>query len=152
MSNYKEYNAPMVGQAGCTYSSLRDTYDGMTPSHEMQGMANYTVPKLCPDSVDGPSYPPRYDTLSHGQQYACGGYFSVKGAYPFADCTSCKADYVQRPCTGDISGACKPGSQQPSCRADYTSRSYDVESRSASCTVPSSSAKLEKYNSGRRFY
>ena len=53
-------------------------------------MGSYIVPKLCPDGA-APNYPPRCDTFTHGQNYLCGGYFSMQGAYPLADCTSCKA-------------------------------------------------------------
>jgi hypothetical protein len=103
MAQYREYQKPTVGQAGCTYSRLGNVYQG-----QMAGGAaaqnNYIVPKLCPNGP-GPNYPPKYDTLSHGQAYQCGGYFGLSGAYPFADCQNCQADYVQRPCKANINCA-----------------------------------------------
>lgn len=93
MSN--EYQAPTVGQARCTYSNLGSIYGSRGATTQ------YTVPALCPNNPNAPSYPPRTDTLSHGQSApGCGGYFSMKSAYPFADCTSCNAPYAQRPCAG----------------------------------------------------
>lgn len=108
MSQYRDYSAPTVGQSRCSYSSLANVYSGRSAGNETMNMANYVVPKLCANGSQFglPSYPPPYDTLSHGQQYACGGYFGFAGAYPFANCTSCKADYIQRPCKGDIFNQC----------------------------------------------
>jgi hypothetical protein len=95
------YNGSTVNQTGCTYSRLGSIYSGMSAGQDVK-QDMYIVPKLCPDGP-GPSYPPQYDTLSHKQQYLCGGYFNVRGAYPFSDCSSCKAEYVQRPCKGVLS-------------------------------------------------
>jgi hypothetical protein len=88
-----------VGQNACTYSQLAGVYGANTPA-----AGQYTVPLLCPNSKSGPSYPPRHDTFSHGLTTPiCGGYFNLKSAYPFADCTSCNAPYIQKPCNGKIS-------------------------------------------------
>lgn len=105
MAQYREYQAPIVGQARCTYSNLRNIYMGQQADGVVPSQSEYIVPKLCPNGA-GPNYPPRYDTLSHGQNYLCGGYFSLKGAYPYATCTSCQSDYVKRPCSGNIYGVC----------------------------------------------
>lgn len=83
-----EYQQPTVGQDGCTYSSLGSTYSGQDASGLVADMTQYLVPKYCPNGPS-PNYPPRYDTLSHGQKYQCGGYFTLKSAFPQADCTSC---------------------------------------------------------------
>ena len=94
--NRSEYQAPMVGQSKCTYSNLSTTYGSNVSTN------NYTVPLLCPNSATtGASYPPRPDTFSHGQSMpSCTGYFSMKSAYPEANCESCSIQYVQRPCQG----------------------------------------------------
>lgn len=105
MAQYREYQAPTVGQSGCTYSSLANTYAGKMAGRESAPMAMYVVPKLCAGG-QGPQYPPAYNTFSHGQQYNCGGYFNIKGAYPFATCNSCKLDFTERPCKGNILGQC----------------------------------------------
>lgn len=89
-----------VGQKQCTYSSLGNTYSGMIPNNQLQH-AMYTVPNFDPNGT-GPSYPPKRDTLAHGQQYLCGGYFTLKSAYPYATCTSCGVKYEQRPCDGKL--------------------------------------------------
>ena len=107
MSQYKEYSKPTVNSALCTYSSLGGTY-GPNSSSAVASSGTYVVPKLCPGSSQGLSYPPRYDTLSHGTGAGCGGYFHLNSAYPAATCTSCSAEYVQRPCTGNIHSACAP--------------------------------------------
>lgn len=115
MSQYKEYSKPMVGNPGCTYSNLVGTYANgqQMLQNAVPGMNQYDVPKMCP-SGSAPNYPPRYDTLSHGQNYLCGGYFSMKGAYPQADCTSCNAPYTKRPCDGHIDcSAPAPAPQEP---------------------------------------
>lgn len=100
MAQIRDYQGPTVGQAGCTYSRLGNIYSGQTAGKNV-AQNNYLVPKLCPNGA-GPNYPPKYDTLSHGQQYQCGGYFNVQGAYPLADCKSCNVEYVQRPCKDNI--------------------------------------------------
>ncbi len=100
MSNLRDYNAPTVGQAGCTYSRLGSIYSGQMAGAIPQD-GSYLVPKYCPGGP-GPNYPPKYNTLSHGQDYMCGGYFNVTGAYPYADCTSCKTGFVSRPCKSTI--------------------------------------------------
>lgn len=112
MAQYRDYQGPTVGQSGCSYSSLRNVYSGQSASGESAQMANYIVPKLCPNGA-APNYPPRYDTLSHGQNYLCGGYFNMQGAYPLASCTDCKADYIQRPCTGNIARSCQTTPPSP---------------------------------------
>lgn len=100
MTQNREYQGHAVGHASCTYSQMKHLSAGnagqlSTPGH-------YVVPKYCP-SGDGAHYPPRHDTLSHGQSYMCGGYFNMKSAYPLAGCNSCKLSYTTRPCTGPIS-------------------------------------------------
>ena len=98
---YREYTQPSVGQSGCTYSSLRQTYGNAQAPGRFPGMGISVVPKLCPDGP-GPNYPPAYNTLSHGSDYLCGGYFSLDKAYPQANCTSCNAVYTTRACDGCI--------------------------------------------------
>jgi len=103
MPQNTEYTGPSVGQQGCSYSSLKRTYgmsNSMGVSANVGNMASYDVPDLCGNN--GPSYPPKYNTLSHGQANTCGGHFSMKGAYPFADCQSCNAPRIQRPCNGNV--------------------------------------------------
>lgn len=100
MPHYSEYQAPTVGQSTCSYSSLRKTYSGQQALENVPSMAIQTVPNYCPNNVNGPSYPPRYDTLSHGNQMSCGGHFNMSAAYPFANCTSCNAGMTQRNCAG----------------------------------------------------
>jgi hypothetical protein len=108
-----EYTRPTVNSGVCTYTPLRDYNSGFgrgpvapimpgTPS-----MANTIVPKYCPASFGpGPNYQPKYDTLLHGQgQYACGGYFNIHSAYPYATGKTCATKFVQRPCDGV---ACRP--------------------------------------------
>lgn len=107
MSQYREYSNVTSNQAGCTYSSLGSTYNGLFAGNEIASQANYTVPKLCMNGP-GATYPPTYNTLSHGQDYLCGGYFSMKGAYPLATCDSCNVEYIQRPCAGNILNQCNP--------------------------------------------
>lgn len=108
MANVRDYQGPTVGQSTCSYSKL----GGLANASVMSSMAasnasnnapigTYNVPLYCPEGP-GPNYPPRYDTFSHGQQYQCGGYFSIQGAYPYADCASCKTTFVQRPCSGKV--------------------------------------------------
>lgn len=109
MAQYRDYQSPTVGQAGCTYSSLASTYSGkMASGGAYAPMANYVVPKMCP-SGPGPQYPPAYNTFSHGQAYNCGGYFNIKGAYPYATCSSCQLSFTERPCQGNIRGQCSGG-------------------------------------------
>lgn len=104
MAHYREYQAPTVGSSGCTYSSLNKSYGlHSAPSAQVSSMANYTVPQYLPNGA-GPNYPPKYNTLSHGQEYVCGGYFNMQGAYPYASCESCNVNYVQRPCNGNLNG------------------------------------------------
>lgn len=95
MSNrYYDYSKPTVGQASCTYSNLRNTYGGLTNnSVQIPTMSNYVVPQFCepgaPGGNDAYSYPPSYSTLvSRGDN--CGGYYSLKNAFPAADCNSCQ--------------------------------------------------------------
>jgi hypothetical protein len=106
MAQYREYQAPIVGQNKCSYSSLGSTYAGPQAGGVIPDMSTYIVPKLCYGAPAGLSYPPRYDTLSHGQAYLCGGHFDLQRAYPLANCTSCAATYVERPCRGTIYAQC----------------------------------------------
>lgn len=104
MSHIKEYSKPTVGQIGCTYSRLSTISQGQMAGMSgmtVPGQNEYVVPKYC-TSGSGPNYPPRYDTLSHGQDANCGGYFKFQGAYPFADCKSCQTSFTKRPCTHDL--------------------------------------------------
>ena len=96
--NY-EYQST-VGSTPCTYSSLRQTYDGKNAGGHIPNQGNYRVPNLCPNG-SGPNYPPSYDTLTHGQKHQCGGYFGLKGAYPFASCNACNAPYTNRVCSSN---------------------------------------------------
>lgn len=105
MSQYKDYQKPTVGQAGCTYSQLGNIYSGMSAERESVKMADYIVPKFCPNG-GGPNYPPKYDALTHGKAYLCGGYFDVKSAYPYAGCNTCQSEFVKRPCKGTINQQC----------------------------------------------
>ena len=41
-----------------------------------------------------------YDAFSHGQDYRCGGYFSIEGAYP--DYANKCGKYVRRACAGTV--------------------------------------------------
>jgi hypothetical protein len=107
MAQYREYQAPAVGQQKCTYSNLRSTYQGQAAQGRSASMAQYVVPQLCPNGPTNYTYPPAYDTFSHGQQYTCGGYFGMKGAYPRANCTTCNAPYTKRDCRGRLSCANK---------------------------------------------
>lgn len=118
MSQYKDYTNPTVGNASCTYSKLASVYSGQMAGSHVPSSANYTVPKLCPNNGSGLSYPPRYDTLQHGNQASCGGYFHLNSAYPNATCNTCNAEYVQRPCAGNIHSACTP----PSTKEGYRHR------------------------------
>jgi hypothetical protein len=114
MSN--DYNGVGSNLMGCTYSSLASTYGGKTAGSQnidTEGIVygEYTVPKLCPNG-EGPNYPPRYDTFSHGQSYLCGGYFNLKGAYPSAGCgDECRVSDTKRTCNGKIS--CEAFQQAP---------------------------------------
>lgn len=128
-AQYKDYQGLSVGQAGCTYASLRNTYGFASPASSLASscnnnpaanmayslgavqapkMSNYIVPKMCPNGP-GPNYPPRYDTLSHQQPYLCGGYFNITSAYPDANCTDCALTFTNRPCSGNIMNQCNGG-------------------------------------------
>jgi len=100
MAHVRDYQGSTVGQAGCTYSQLGNVYAGQMAGQITQQDV-YVVPQLCQNGA-GPNYPPKYNTLSHGQQYQCGGYFNVKGAYPYSDCTSCNVNYVKRGCKDNV--------------------------------------------------
>ena len=114
----REYTRPTVNSGVCTYTPLKDYNSGFgrgpvapimpgTPS-----MANTIVPKYCPASFGpGPNYPPKYDTLLHGQgAYSCGGYFNIHSAYPYATGKTCATQFVTRSCDGI---ACRPGGGGP---------------------------------------
>jgi hypothetical protein len=103
MAQNREYQGLFTQRSGCTYSSLGNVCSGGGSNSFQVPLANqgYVVPKFCPDGAE-PNYPPRYDTLSHGQKYQCGGYFNVSGAYPYATCSSCNSSFVNRPCNGNI--------------------------------------------------
>ena len=121
MAQYRDYQAPAVGQAKCTYSSLSNVYGGRMAGTEAVKQNDYIVPKLCP-SGPRPNYPPKKDTLTHGQDYLCGGYFSMSGAYPLADCGPCQCEYVTRPCSGNIKGICDRGQPVPAAVEAYRRR------------------------------
>jgi hypothetical protein len=103
MSQYREYQGKVTGQSSCSYSRLKDVSTPYFPPSLRTGESSsmYNVPQFCPTG-SAPNYPPQPDTLSHNQPYLCGGYFSMKSAYPSATCSECKAHYVKRPCTGNI--------------------------------------------------
>jgi hypothetical protein len=126
-----EYSKQTVGQNPCTYSHLRNMsgtpvlgpQSGMSyntcekapgaPDTRLFSNFNagiYTVPLLCQNNDAYPDYPPKYDTLSHGSNYLCGGYFDMQKAYPRANCSSCDAPYTQRSCAGNIQEQCKQSS------------------------------------------
>jgi hypothetical protein len=89
MAQYREYVNNAVGSANCTYSTLGSTYSGAAADAVLiPQMSNYVVPQFC-SSGPGPVYPPAYSTLT-GTQGACGGKFTFKSAYPFANCSSCQ--------------------------------------------------------------
>ena len=119
MAQYRDYQASTVGQSGCTYSQLANTYMGRYAGMSAPPMSMYVVPKFC-QGGSGPQYPPAYDTLTHGQKYNCGGYFAVTGAYPYATCNSCQQEFVDRPCKGNISDKCNGSSTVP---VDITGKS-----------------------------
>lgn len=97
MSQYREYQAKANGQSACTYSRLKDLTSGPQQLGSYSTNGTYSVPLVCPSGTPS-NYPPRHDTLSHGQQYVCGGYFQLKGAYQ----DPCQESMVSRPCTGQI--------------------------------------------------
>lgn len=111
-STYSSLNSTYTGNsmngAGCTYSSLPRTYSGQYANGLTSAQGSYVVPALCPNGPPELSYPPSYNTLQHGGQHTCNGYFHMSGAYPAANCSSCKATYVERPCKGNISAVCNP--------------------------------------------
>jgi len=142
MSQYREYQNPMVGQASCSYSNLRSTYGPSGSFAEIPSMATYQVPKYCPGGP-APNYPPAYDTLSHGGKGGCGGYFNLKSAFPDANCSSCLGkpfakyqnnmgyntasnipatalgQFVPRACASNVVNACSSG---PSVSEGYRRR------------------------------
>lgn len=108
MSYAHEYSHPTTNYAGCNYASLKNYNEGFgrgpvapvptgTPS-----MAVQTVPAYCPNNPVGTAYPPRYNTLQHGEPYTCGGYFGIMSAYPAAAGTKCATTFTNRPCAGFI--------------------------------------------------
>lgn len=104
MSCQREYDSPVVNCGGCTYTSLRDYNLGQPEAplcSAIPSMATQVVPMYCP-SGPGPNYPPKYNTLQHGGQGNCGGYFGVQGAYPYTDGINCATKFVARPCDGFI--------------------------------------------------
>lgn len=105
-----EYSKPTVGNAGCTYAKLDNTYacNGQAGLRSAK-MNQYVVPKLCPGSgKNTPAYPPPYNTLQHGFDNTCGGNFSFKQAYPYSSCTDCKLEFTTRDCNGNMTEQCKP--------------------------------------------
>lgn len=87
------------------YNRLNQIWSGQMASEQValkRGI--YTVPKICPEGKGVPLYPPSYSTLHHelDESHRHGGYFNLKGAYPFADCESCKVSMTERPCLGHI--------------------------------------------------
>lgn len=118
MSCPTEYRNPAVGASGDNYVSLR-TYNynsalDVPICDGIPSMCNAVVPKYCP-AGPGPNYPPKYDTLHHGQKWpAHGGYFNVKAAYPYTDGCNCGTEFVVRPCDGFIDCPC-PVKQKRGC-------------------------------------
>lgn len=106
-----EYQGSSVKQMS-NYSRLAGIPIG-SQSNGIVSQNSYIVPKYCP-SGDQPNYPPRPDTLTHGRQFS-GGYFTMKSAYPYADCSGCRTTFVERPCVGDIQcdGLPEPVAPQP---------------------------------------
>lgn len=96
----KEYNGTSISQSSCTYKRMQDVYPP-SDAKIIVSQGTYTVPQICPNS-SGLSYPPRPDTLTHGQSSSCGGYFNVKNAYPYASCDHCDETFVEKPCVGNI--------------------------------------------------
>ncbi len=86
------------------YNRLNQIWSGQMVSDQVNvKRGTYTVPKICPQG-EGPHYPPSYSTLHHDldESHRHGVYFNMKGAYPFADCESCKVSMTERPCLGHI--------------------------------------------------
>jgi len=120
MSYNHEYQQPTVGNAGCTYSKLDNTYACIGKGAAMMKankMNQYVVPKLCAtDGKNAPAYPPPYNTLQHGVSNGCGGHFNMSNAYPYAGCgtNNCKLTFTNRACNGTVHEQCKPKSVAPS--------------------------------------
>jgi hypothetical protein len=91
MSYNREYSKPSVGQASCSYSNLRGTYQGSVANAiAIPSMSEYVVPKFCPqgNGFPGTEYPPSYNTLTRNS--TCGGHYTFANAFPAADCMSCQ--------------------------------------------------------------
>ncbi len=97
MSQHREYQGKANAQQACSYSSLRNLKVPQAMGASVQD-GSYQVPFVCPSGTQT-NYPPRIDTLSHGQAYTCGGYFQLKGAYQ----EPCQDSMVARQCAGNIS-------------------------------------------------
>jgi len=100
-----EYTAPTKNSSSCMYASLKN-YNLGQPEAPLCGgtpsMAVQTVPYYCPYGP-GPNYPPKYDTLQHGQGAGtCGGFFGIQGAYNYSDGKNCATKFVNRDCAGFI--------------------------------------------------
>ena len=117
MSYSNEYSKPTVGNEGCTYSRLQNTYACIgqgASAIKSNDMNQYVVPKLCPgDGKNAPAYPPPYNTLQHGVANGCGGHFNMSNAYPYANCTECKLEFTNRACNGNIHQQCQPPAPAP---------------------------------------
>lgn len=110
-----EYTQSMVGRTGCDYSDLNKTYTFASGDVPM-GSGEYIVPAYCPgNGANAPAYPPPYDTLTHNGRFGCGSHFSLKDAYPYYDCTSCKTTFMKRKCDScDIAQGCAPAAETKS--------------------------------------
>lgn len=88
-----EYNGNIVGSSTCSYSNLCNYNGGPAMGKPMD-----KVPCMAQQIIPLWTYPPPYDTLSHGNKGGqCGGFFNLKAAYP---CTpKDKNPFVKRPCT-----------------------------------------------------
>lgn len=81
-----EYSQRIVGNSGCSYNKLQQTYGGKSAMAEIQSNMVYNVPGIC-QSGPAPNYPPPYDTLTGSS--TCGGKPSLGSAYPYSSCNSC---------------------------------------------------------------
>jgi hypothetical protein len=100
----REYNGKTIPTSqACTYDQLKQTYDGKSvDSNMMADPSIYDIPDMRYNSSVENAYPPRYDALTHGVGYQCGGHFGLKNAYPGATCTSCSAKRTTRKCDGNF--------------------------------------------------
>lgn len=133
MSQHREYQGKANAQQACSYSSLRNLKVPQAMGASSQD-GSYQVPFVCPSSTPT-NYPPKSDTLSHGQAYTCGGYFQLKGAYQ----EPCQDSMVSRACAGNIdcSTAPAPVTVEKYCqllKENYRGRQqYDSSSKEDYC-------------------